>query len=133
MTDELDQLREDYREIKAPQALATRIRAEVADRPRSHGWMPVAATAMVAIVVAWLLPMLWQQTAMERPQPIKPSLSALASLAPEKPRVKTPNLSQVQSPSAPRMPKKPQLKKDQPQTQYRFEDEVLKENDHAHS
>ena len=134
MSEELDELRANYRDIKAPQHLATRIKAEVSDRPlRSHGWMPATATAMVAALVALLLPVFWQQAGVDAPQPTKPSLSALASLKPDKPEVRTPNLSQVRSPRAPRMPKKPRLKKDQPQTQYRFEDEVLKENDHAHS
>ena len=62
MSDDIEQLRQKYRDIKAPAHLATRIRAEVADRPvRSQNWMPVGATAMAVVIVAWLAPYMGEQ------------------------------------------------------------------------
>lgn len=129
--DRLDELKRDYRAIEAPPHLATRIRAEVAERPmRRHRWMPATATAMVAISAVWLLPMLWQQPDVEAPRPSKPSLSAIAALKPDKPAA-APSLTQLKTVPKPRMPSKPQLRPAKPQTN--FENDELKEKDHAYT
>ncbi len=132
MSDDIEELAKDYRGIEAPPALATRIRAAVADRPvRNHGWMPAAATAVVAAALVGILPALWQTSAVDDEKPVRPSLSALASLKVERPAVSTPRLSQIRTPSAPAMPKKPRLPSGKEQTN--IELRVFEEKDHAHS
>ncbi len=151
MTNDLDKLKRDYRDIEAPPQLATRIRAEVGDRTyRSRPWLPAAVTMVLAIGIA--LPFLWQQTTPRPPeqasqasqtsqtsqtsrasQPGSPSLSALTSLTPDKPRVAAPNLSQLRSVSTPRMPPRPQLKPRRPQSSLDTEHENLQEKDHANA
>lgn len=132
MNSDLDKLRRDYRDIEAPPHLATRIRAQVADKPlRRHAWMPVGATLMVIVAAVLLLPYLTQVSAPTTPVPTKPSLSALASLKPSKPAVAAPSLSKVRSVKVPSLPRKPQLKPARPQTH--FENQRLEENDHAYS
>ena len=129
--DRLDGLKRDYRTIEAPPHIATRIRAEVADRPmRRHRWMPATATAMVAITAVWFLPALWQQQGIDAQRPSKPSLSAIAALKPDKPAA-APSLTQLRTVPKPRMPSKPQLRRAKPQTN--FENEDLKEKDHAYT
>ena len=131
MNDDFDELKRDYRDIKAPPHLATRVRAAVSDQPvRSFGWLPGAATAMVAIAAVWLLPIAWQDTTVDAPKPAKPSLSALAALKPTKPPIVAPSMTRIQSVSIPRMPAKP--KPAQPQSNIQIDNEFLKENDHAH-
>ena len=148
MTNDLDKLKRDYRDIEAPPQLAARIRAEVGDRTyRSRPWLPAAVTMVLAIGIA--LPFLWQQTTPRPPeqasqasqtsqtsrasQPSSPSLSALTSLTPDKPRVAAPNLSQLRSVSTPRMPPRPQLKPRRPQSSLDTEHENLQEKDHANA
>ena len=129
--DKLDDLKRDYRAIEAPPHLATRIRAEVADRPlRRHRWMPATATVMVVVTAVWLLPVLWQQQGVDAPRPSKPSLSAIAALKPDKPSA-APSLTQIRTVPKPRMPSKPQLRPAKPQTN--FENDDLKEKDHAYT
>lgn len=128
----IDALKGDYRRIEAPPHIQTRIRAEVADRPmRGHRWMPATATALVAVTAVWLLPALWQQPGIDAPRPSKPSLSALAALKPDKPAALSPSLTQLKSVPTPRMPRKPRLKPQKPQTN--FENDALKEKDHAYT
>ena len=132
MNDDIEKLAEDYRRIEAPPALATRIRAEVANRPvRNHGWLPAAATAVVAAAVVGILPALWQTSAVSDKPTVRPSLSTLASLKVERPAVSTPRLSQIRTPSAPAMPRKPQLSSGKEQTHNELR--TLEEKDHAHS
>lgn len=132
MNDDIEKLAEDYRRIEAPPALATRIRAEVANRPvRNHGWLPAAATAVVAAALVGILPALWQSSAVTDTPPVRPSLSTLASLKVERPAVSTPRLSQIRTPSAPAMPKKPRLPSGKEQTHNELR--TLEEKDHAHS
>lgn len=132
MNDDIEKLAEDYRRIEAPPALATRIRAEVANRPvRNHGWLPAAATAVVAAAVVGILPALWQTSAVSDKPTVRPSLSTLASLKVERPAVSTPRLSQIRTPSAPAMPKKPRLPSGKEQTNNELR--MLEEKDHAHS
>lgn len=139
MTNDIDKLKRDYRDLEAPPHLATRIRAEVgAQRYRSRPWLPAAVTMVLAIGIA--LPFLWQQTTPKPPaeasrteQPSTPSLSALSSLRPERPKVATPNLTQLRSVPTPRMPTRPQLNPRRPQSSLDTEHENLQEKDHANA
>ena len=129
MTEELDQLKQDYRDIKAPPYIATRIRAGVGDDPRrAHRWMPAAAATVLVAAVVWLSPLT------EEPMtatPAKPSRSALAPLKPKKPAVSAPSLSKLRTVSVPRMPAKPKLDSKKPQTNKTDDLGTLKEKDHA--
>lgn len=132
MNDEIEKLAQDYRRIEAPPQLATRVRAEVANRPvRNHGWLPAAATAVIAVALIGILPALWQTSAVSDKPPVRPSLSTLASLNVERPTVSTPRLSQIRTPSAPAMPKKPPLPTGKEQTHNELR--MPEEKDHAHS
>ena len=132
MNDEIDKLAEDYRRIEAPPGLSARIRAEVANRPvRNRGWLPAAATAVVAAALVGILPTLWQTSAVNDKPPVRPSLSTLASFKVERPAVSTPRLSQIRTPSAPAMPKKPRLPSGNEQTHNELR--MHEEKDHAHS
>ena len=134
MNDDIDKLKRDYRNIKAPAHLATRIRAEVADRPiRGHAWMPVGATLMVVVAALWLVPYLAQVQQTPSATPTKPSLSALATLKPDKPSVAAPSMTQLRSVKRPSLPPKPKLAPAKPKTHIEFENELLEEKDHAYS
>lgn len=129
MNDELDNLKKHYRDIEAPPYLASRVRASVADKPRrSHLWLPAATLTALAAAAVWIIPFGEQPSA---DLPRKPSLSALASLKPEKPAVGTPSLSQIRTVSVPKMPVKPTVKPAKPQTNSINEPKILKEKDHA--
>ena len=127
MTEKLEQLKCDYRAIKAPPHLATRIRASVSDEQRrSVRWLPAIAATAIAVAATGLFPLIDQPSGVA---PLKPSLSTLATLKPEKPAVPSPSFSKVRSFSVPLMPAKPKLPK--PQTNQTSESEYLKEKDHA--
>ncbi len=139
MTNDIDKLKRDYRAVEAPPHLATRIRAEVGDRTyRNRAWLPAAVTMVLAVGLA--LPFLWQGTTPQPPeestrtsQPTSPSLSALTSLTPDKPKVTAPNLSQLRSVPTPRMPPRPRLNTQRPQSSLDTEHENLQEKDHANA
>ena len=132
MTDNFDELKEAYREIKAPPHLATRIRAEVADIPvRSHSWMPAGATVMAVVLVAWLLPFVGDPPATSSAVPSKPSLSAIAALKPDAPARTSVSLSQLKTVKRPKLPPKPKLKTTKPQTNLESESDLLEEKDHV--
>ncbi len=139
MTEDLDKLKQDYQATEAPPHLATRIRAEVANRPdRNRAWIPAAVTMVFAMGIA--IPLLWQQTTTNPPaessrtaQPTTPSLSALASYTPERPKVSTPSLSQLRSVPVPRLPPRPQLNTQRPQSSLGTEHENPEEKDHANA
>ncbi len=134
MSDETEKLRRDYRAIEAPQHLATRIRAEVADKSiRPHAWMPIGATLVVIAAAVLVLPYLMQLQPSTMPAPTKPSLSTLAALKPAKPSVPAPSLSQLRSVKRPSLPPKPKMAPAKPQTHIEFENELLEEKDHAYS
>ncbi len=127
MTDDLDKLKQDYRAIKAPRHLATRIRASVDDeRRRPTRWLPAIAATTIAIAAVAMFPLLYQPADMTA---MKPSLSTLATLKPAKPAVPAPSMSKLRSVPVPRMPAKPKPKK--PQSNRSGEPEFLKEKDHA--
>lgn len=133
MIDELNELKRQYQRIEAPPYLATRIRADVTQRPvRSRAWMPITATLMVAVTAVWLLPMLQQQPSTQVVVPSRPSLSGFAKLKPAKPTVAAPNLSNMRSVSTPRMPSKPVAKPaTKPQSRIEIQNDEIQENHHV--
>jgi hypothetical protein len=134
MSNELDDLKRDYRAIAAPPHLATRIRASVADsRSRSGFWMPAAVTCTAIVALFWVLPFTTQVTSDAVEKPARPSMSALAALKPTKPSVPSPSMSQLRSVTVPSMPAKPKpAKAQQPQSNYQFENRNLKEKNDAY-
>lgn len=145
MTRGLEQLKRDYRNLRAPAYLATRIGAEVAARGAgSRWWIPVTAAATAIVAVVWLVPNFSQQ-----PPPVSagastPSFSTLAALRPATPSVKTPGLSQLRSVTMPALSARPYLQRqpesqpksqprtDKPQSRIFIEDACLEEKNHAH-
>jgi len=136
MSEDIDKLRQEYREIRAPGHLATRIRAEVAglDSPR-RSWLPALAPIAVAVAAVTVAPLLMQQQPGDETVAPKPtSLSSLTHLSSLKPEMSTPSLSKVKSVTVPALPRKPKPDSEQtPQTYFDIEDENLKEKDHAYS
>ncbi|MGB5208937.1 MAG: hypothetical protein WBN31_07730 [Gammaproteobacteria bacterium] len=134
---EFDQLKRDYRDIRAPAYLATRIRAEVAaPRKPAHRWIPVAAATMAAFVAVWLMPDLLQQRPAASSGTSTPSYATLAALKPPRPAVRTPGLDQLRSVKVPSISARPQFKPetetDKPQTRIHKQSIYQKEKDHAH-
>ena len=134
---ELDELGRRYRELEAPAYLATRIRAEVADRPARRSWMP--ATAVLATVVAVLatLPLLLDTGK----NPITPtSMTVLSLAAASTPSISAPSLSEVGSLSLPPPPSLHELRRDESDDEFdtsfeyrRKDSDEHTENDHAYS
>lgn len=136
MTDGLQQLKRDYRNIEAPPYLAMRIRATVADRsaPRRR-WLPALATVAVAVAVISVTTIVLQvQPQSARTMTLRsPSLAMLSRMTPDKPAVPVPGLAKMRSPRTPVLPSKPKLNRaNKQQTFFDFENEVLKETDHAY-
>lgn len=129
MRDDLEQLKRDYRRIKAPPYLATRIRAEVADRPAHRRRGPAMAAVAVAIAVIVLTPLVQQERSTQTTR--APSLTMLSRLTPNKPLVPAPSLSRVRSVRSPALPPRPLLKPT-PKPQTYFDTDALKETDHAY-
>ena len=135
MTDDIDKLKRDYQDIRAPAHLATRIRAEVADRdlPR-RSWLPAIATVAIAVAAVTVTPVLLQQQASEQVAPKPTSLSSLSGISAKKPAMQAPSLSKVRSVTVPALPKKPRpAPAKEPQSNFEFEDEYSKEKDHVYS
>ena len=127
MRDDIDKLKRDYRDIRAPAHLATRIRAEVADRgqPR-RSWLPAMATVAIAAAALTITPVLLQQRSTEETATPKPtSMSTLARVASQKPAMTAPSLTRMKSVKLPALPRKP--KPDSEKTS------MYKEKDHAYS
>jgi hypothetical protein len=136
MTDEIADLKQAYRDIKAPPHLATRIRAEVAgQRVRTYSWMPASATVMAIVLVAWLAPFVGEQTGTPSSVMRKPSLSTIAALKPNAPPRTSVSLSQLKTIKKPRLPSKPRPKPrpkaTKPQTYLESESDLLKEKKHV--
>jgi len=145
VTKGLDQLKRDYRKLRAPAYLATRIGAEVAGRgARSRRWIPVTAAATAIAAVVWLVPNLSQRQPPVSPGASTPSFSTLAALRPTTPSVKTPGLSQLRGVTMPALSARPNLQRqpesqpksqprtDKPQSRIFIEDAHLEEKNHAH-
>lgn len=136
MSEDIDKLQKDYREIRAPEHLATRIRAEVADRdlPR-RSWLPALAPVAVAVVAVTVAPLLMQQQAGDEAATPKPtSMSTLTRVSSLKPAVAAPSLSDMKSVKVPTLPRKPKPDSEKtPQTYFDMKDENFKETNHAYS
>jgi len=136
MSDDIDKLQQDYREIRAPEHVATRICAEVADRdsPR-RTWLPALAPIAVAVAAVTVAPLLMQQEPGDETVAPKPtSLSTLTRVSSLKPGMTAPSLSSMKSVKVPALPRKPKTElQEQPQTHFDIENEHLKEKDHAYS
>lgn len=145
MTDnDIDKLRKDYREMKAPPALATRISVHVNERSaRRRNWMPAAAAASVAVVAVFLLFSTPQQQEGTTPTLVaenttpKPTMSSLARVMKKRPSISVPSLSQVRTHSIPPPPSKPVPQTTKPavetKTYFDIEPSISKEKDHVHS
>lgn len=132
MTDNINELKQAYRDVKAPPYLATRIRAEVSDqRVRSHSWVPAGATVVAILLVAWLAPQVGEQTVSPSGVPSKPSLTAIAALKPAAPARTSVSLSRLKTAKKPRLPAKPRLKPTKPQTNLESESDLLEEKDYV--
>lgn len=136
MSEDIDKLRKDYREIRAPEHFATRIRAEVADRdsPR-RTWLAVLAPVAVAVAAVTVAPLLMQKQAGDESATPKPtSMSTLTRVSSLKPAVTAPSFSNMKSVKVPALPRKPKPDSEQaPQTYFDMKDENLKETNHAYS
>lgn len=134
MSDDIDKLKREYRAIRAPDYLATRIRAETRDDDRKRrSWLPAMATIAVAVAAITVTPVLLQQQASDETVAPKPtSLSSLSGVASSKPRIKAPSLTRVKSVAVPALPKKPRPTTDkEPQSYFDTETEPMKEKHHA--
>ncbi len=130
MTDDLNELKQAYRDIKAPPHVATRIRATVGSRThRPRYWIPSAISAAAAVAIVMFLQNVPEPESVTA-RPVKPSLSALSSLKPEKPTNVDISFTRLRSVPKPRMPAKPKPVK--PQSRSEIEYEVFEEKDHAH-
>ena len=132
MTEDLENLRKKYRSIEAPPYMAERIRANVSGQPvRSATWVPVTA-GVVAALGAVSITLMLQQQAAQVSTPIKPSMTSLARVMANKPKVAAPSMSQLRTVKTPALPPKPVLKpKNRPQTYFQIEEENPKETEHA--
>lgn len=107
MTQDIDRLKRDYQAMQAPPHLASRIRAEVSSHSVHRRWLPaVLATTMA---VALILPVVWQQIAVETNSSVTVSSVSLLPVTPRKPAVRAPSLSQLRSVPTPTPPKRPTL------------------------
>ena len=132
MTDNIGELRNRYRDIEAPPHVATRIRAEVADKPlRTRSWTPAGATIMAVVLVAWLVPYLGENPTTPSTRPTKPSLTALVALKPDAPAHTSVSLSQLKTMKKPKLPQKPRLKPTKPQTNLESESDLLEEKNYV--
>lgn len=137
MNEDLERLRRRYRAVRAPSDLAARVRARVDHQaPRSvRPWIPAAAAAIGMLAMVWFLPGLWQQDPTGPIRPAAPSLSKLASMAPQKPAVTTPGLSRLRSVALPNVPTRPSWQVEQPelpQIPLNFNQQSPTEKDHAY-
>ncbi|MDJ0927040.1 MAG: hypothetical protein QNJ73_05240 [Gammaproteobacteria bacterium] len=132
MTDDIEQLKQNYRRIEAPPELRARVRAGLAKQPaRTHRWVPITATALAAVAVLFVAQLGMQQSPAPDKLPDKPSLTALARLMQDKPALRSPSMSQLKSVKAPKMPRKPSLRSIEP-PQSRIEGIIGLEEENPH-
>ena len=97
MSKDIDKLKQDYRAIRAPEHVATRLRAEVAagDPPR-RTWLPALAPIAIAVAAVTVAPLLMQQKPDDETVAPRPtSLSSLTHVSSLKPEMMTPSLSKL--------------------------------------
>lgn len=111
---EVDELRRNYRELRAPAYLKTRIRANLtkpAARPRR--WLPAGALASLVIVVGLVFVGTPRDSATIRVT--SPSLVGLSGVVPAKPKQLTLSLSGIRVPPKPTRPARPASTESEPQ------------------
>ena len=131
----LETLQADYRAVKAPPYLKTRIQAEVARGQRRAGlqrWHPIAAGVTLALGLLVATPLLKEETGTRADGPPLPSLAAASRVLPRKPATSLPSFSRLKTVKKPRLPARPSPEA-APQTRHPDVDEFLlvKETHHA--
>lgn len=130
MSDEIDELKRQYRSITAPPHLAARIRANLKKPPsRRPMWIPIGASLTVAFG-ALTVTMIMQQNPTNTTVQTKPSLPSLSRMIPKKPQLPAPSVTQIRSVRLPALPPKPALK--EPQSNFNLEEETPKERDNEY-
>jgi len=130
MNDELHELQQAYRNIKAPPFLATRIHAALKPAGKvSHQWLPGAVSAAVlAVTLLWFLPQTMQSQSAQQITLSAPSLSRLALIMNQNPTLRSPDFSRLHSVKIPPLPRPPQHKAaEQPQGFFPKQKDRLKE------
>lgn len=143
MSDDLEQLRRNYRAIEAPAALATRLRAHTKERATQRSWQPLAIGSAVAATALFFVFSALQQNNTPATNILtdnttpKPSMASLSTVMQKLPPVSAPSLSQVHIRSLPAPPSKPIQETSRPSKESsqssEFEPILIKENDHVHS
>lgn len=128
MSDDLQQLKDDYRAIEAPAQLAARVLAQVNDRRQGPSWLP--GLALAAIALAALGPLLLLQTGTDGDA--SPSIPSLSQLTPNKPPGSMPSLGSLKSVSLPPLPAKPKPTNGK-DTWSQIKDITRKENDYEYA
>ena len=108
MSDDIENLKREYREIEAPAYLATRIAGELGSAPRRRSRLPAFATAVVAAAAIALTPLMLDNDAAGPSQPSL-SLATVARMLPKKPPLPSPSLSRLKSVKTPPLPDKPYI------------------------
>lgn len=109
---DFDALRRDYRELRAPAYLKSRINANL-PQPRSWRWLPAGAIASVLVVAGLFWAGVPPETTTIRVS--SPSLARISGAVPEKPRKLTLSLSGIRVPAKPPAPARPSPSKAEPQ------------------
>lgn len=109
---ELEKLSSDYRAIKAPPDLASRVQAHIDMRYTSRGWwLPaLGAVATLAGVAIFLLTLSSPRESNSVVAHI-PTLSTVAKIKLQKPAALLPSLANLRNVSTPTMPAKPNIKR----------------------
>ena len=132
----LETMRDDYRAVKAPRYLKTRIQAEVAGgrrRTSLQRWHPIAAGVTLALGLLVATPLLKEESGTRASgTPPLPSLAAASRVVPRKPATSLLSLSRLRTVKKPRLPTRPSPGA-APQTRHPDVDEfkMVKEIQHA--
>ena len=79
MSDDIDRLKRDYQAIRAPDYLATRVRAETREDDRSRrAWLPAMATIAVAVAAITVAPVLLQTAGKQRDRRAETDIAVIA-------------------------------------------------------
>ena len=132
MTDSLDELKRDYRRIKAPPYLVTRVAASAREQERRTRGRPAMVAAALVLAVVAVLPFTRTDDADRTVVANAPSLSRLAALKPSRPDVSAPSLSNLRSPRRPPLPRKPSPTPEPPQPEQDSARLYEEETNHAH-
>ncbi len=116
---ELEELRQSYRDLKAPAHTAARVVAAADPQPRPRGSLRLAYAGAALVVGALvLLPFITVRESGTDTVSMLPSLNAVSRAMPSKRALPTPSLTGIRSVTLPAMPKRPAL--NQPQDTQSF-------------